>query len=87
MMKKPGKENYLVSGAKRPITLLNTDAKVQESVMAQQILSLSNEHGLPPAPHLGAHLGRSTDATPYFLLQLIHATWHNKDSVATLLLL
>jgi hypothetical protein len=36
---------------------------------------------------MGACPGRSIDATLDYLVQLIHATWQNKDGVAMLLLL
>jgi hypothetical protein len=56
-----------------------------ESIIARQISSLSQEHSLLPAQHLGACPGRSIDTNLDFLVQKIHATWQNKDGVATLL--
>jgi hypothetical protein len=61
--------------------------KVPESVIAQQILSLSVKHMLLTAWHMGAHTGRSKDTTLDFLVQHIHATRQNKDDIAMLLLL
>ncbi len=58
-----------------------------ESVIAQQILTLSEELSLLPAQHMGARLGRSIDTTLDYLVQQIHTTWQNKDLVASLLLL
>jgi hypothetical protein len=60
---------------------------VLESVIARQILSLSEEHSLLPAQHKGARPSRSIDTALDFMVQQIHATWQNKDGVATLLLL
>jgi hypothetical protein len=56
-----------------------------ESVIAQQILTLSEEHSLLPAQHMGAHPSRSIDTALDVLVQQIYATRQNKDSVATLL--
>jgi hypothetical protein len=86
-LRKPGKGDYSVPGAWRAIALLNMLGKVLESVIARQISSLSEEHGLLPAQHMGADPGRSIDTALNFLVQHIHATWQNKDAVATLLLL
>jgi hypothetical protein len=59
--------------------------KVLGSVIAHQILSLSEEHTLIPAQRMGARPGRSIDTALNILLQQVHATWQNKDWVATLL--
>jgi hypothetical protein len=46
---------------------------------------LSEEHGLLPAQHIGVRPSRSIGTALDFLVQQIHATWQNKDRVATLL--
>jgi hypothetical protein len=69
----------------KPITYLNTLGKIIVSVIAQWISSLSEEHSLLPAQHMGACPGRSIDTALDYLDQQIHATWQNKDGVATLL--
>ncbi len=84
-LRKQGKGDYSVPRAWRPIALLNRLGKVLESVIARRISSLSVEHGLLPAQHMGASPSRSIDAALDFLVQQIHATWLNKDGVATLL--
>ncbi len=56
-----------------------------ESVIARQILTLSEEHSLLPAQHMGASPGRSIETALDFLVEQIHATWQNKDDAATLL--
>ncbi len=48
-LRKPGKGDNSVPRAWQPIALLNTLGKVLESVIAWQILSLSEEHSLLPA--------------------------------------
>jgi hypothetical protein len=86
-LKKPGKGDYPALGAWQPIALLNTLGKVLESIIARRIWTLSEKHSLLPAQHMGDRPGRSMDTALDFLIQQIHATWQNKDGVATLLLL
>jgi hypothetical protein len=43
--------------------------KLLESIMAQQILSLSDEHIVLPAQHKGARPSRLIDTTIDFLIQ------------------
>jgi hypothetical protein len=81
----PGKGDYTAPGAWQHIALLNTLGKVWESVIARQILSLSEEHSFPPAQHKGACPGRSIDTALDFLVQQIHATWQKNDGAAMLL--
>jgi hypothetical protein len=56
-----------------------------ESIIEGQISSLSKEHGLLPAQHMGACPSRFIDTALNLLVQQIHATSQNKDGVATLL--
>jgi hypothetical protein len=86
-LRKPGKEDYSVRGAWPPIAVLYTLGKVLESVIARQMSSLSEEHSLLSTQHVGAHPSRLRDTALDFLVQQILASWQNKDSVATLLLL
>jgi hypothetical protein len=86
-LRKPGKGDYSAPGAWQLIALLNTLGKVLRSVIARQISSLSEEHSLLPAQHMGACPGRSIDSALDFLVQQICATWQNKNGVAMLLLL
>ncbi len=84
-LRKTGKGDYSAPEAWQPIALLNMLGMVLESDIARQITTLSEEHSLLPAQHIGAHPSRSRDTTLDFLIQQIHATWQNKDGVATLL--
>ncbi len=65
--------------------LLNTLGKELESVIAQQISFMSEEHGLLLAQQMGAHSSRSVDTSLDFLVQQIHATQQNNDGVTTML--
>jgi hypothetical protein len=61
LLRKPGKRDYSSPGAWQPIALLNMLGIVLESVIAQQILSLSEEQYLLPAQQIGTCPGRSLD--------------------------
>jgi hypothetical protein len=64
----PGKGDYSAPKAWRPIALINTVRKVLESVIARRISSLSEEHSLLPAQHMGARPGRSIETAIDYLV-------------------
>jgi hypothetical protein len=70
-LRKPGNGDNSVRGAWQPIALLNTLGKALESVIARQILSLSEEHSLLPAQHMGARPSRSINTALDFLVEQI----------------
>lgn len=48
VLRKPGKPDYLVPRAYRPISLLNTLGKLLEIVIARRLLYLAEKYGLLP---------------------------------------
>ncbi|RYC77763.1 hypothetical protein BFJ63_vAg19363, partial [Fusarium oxysporum f. sp. narcissi] len=60
-LKKPGKDDYTIAKAWRPISLLATLGKVLESVVAERISHAVETHGLLPTNHFGARKQRSAD--------------------------
>ncbi|KAH7464218.1 hypothetical protein FOMA001_g17818 [Fusarium oxysporum f. sp. matthiolae] len=60
-LKKPGKDDYTIAKAWRPISLLATLGKVLESVVAERISYAVETHGLLPTNHFGAHKQRSAE--------------------------
>jgi hypothetical protein len=84
-LRKPGKEDYSVPAAWRPIALLSTLGKVLEGVVASRITALSEEHDLLLPQHMGARLGRSTETVLDLLLQQVVAAWQTCKGVASLL--
>ena len=53
VLRKPGKPNYTVPGAYRPIALLDTIGKVLSSCIAEDLVLLSEKHQLLPNNHYG----------------------------------
>jgi hypothetical protein len=84
-LRKPGKGDYCGPAAWQPVALLNTLGKVLETVGANRITALSEEHGLLPPRHVGARPGRSTDTALDMLVKQIHAAWQAENGVASLL--
>ncbi|KJZ68823.1 hypothetical protein HIM_11783 [Hirsutella minnesotensis 3608] len=60
-LKKPGKDDYRLAKAWRPISLLSTLGKILEAVVAERISYAAEAHGLLPANHFGARKRRSAD--------------------------
>ena len=85
-LKKPGKEDYTIPKAYRPIALLNTLGKTLESIVAKKITYLAEKHRLLPDTHMGARRGKSTESALELLTEQIHTVWgQGTDKIATLL--
>lgn len=53
VLRKPGKPNYKLAKAYRPIALLSTLAKVLTAIVAQGVSQLVEQHQLLPSTHFG----------------------------------
>jgi hypothetical protein len=53
VLRKPGRPDYSVPKAYRPITLLDTMAKLLSSCVADDLMYIAEQHGLLPATHFG----------------------------------
>jgi hypothetical protein len=61
VLRKPGKDNYTVPKAYRPIALLNTVGKVMDAVIARRLNYLVETHHVLPETHIGGRKMRSTE--------------------------
>nr|AEB91360.1 unknown [Verticillium dahliae VdLs.17] len=77
-LKKPGKGDYTIAKAWRPISLLATLGKVLESVVAERISHAVETHGLLPTNHFGARKQRSAEQALVLLQEQIYAAWRNR---------
>jgi hypothetical protein len=89
-LKKPGKSDYTVVGAYRPIALLNTTGKMLESIVASRLSALAEKHQLLPGVQMGARPGRSTASALELLTEQVHTVWKyggqgGEGKVATIL--
>ena len=86
VLQKPGKPQYNVPKAYRPITLLNSIAKLATSVVAEELSHLVETHGLLPTTHFGGRPGRTTTDSLHLLMDYIKAAWRKKRVVSALFL-
>jgi hypothetical protein len=74
-LKKPGKKDYTVAKAWRPISLLSTLGKILEAIIAERISYWIEERGLLPVNHFGARKQRSAEQALILLQEQIYNTW------------
>ncbi|KAJ5346168.1 hypothetical protein N7452_004172 [Penicillium brevicompactum] len=83
VLRKPGKPDYSVPGAYRPISLLNTLGKLLEAVVARRLSYRAEKHGLLPDTQFGGRPGRTTEQALLVLSNAIDRAWY-KHKVVTL---
>ncbi|KAF5964566.1 reverse transcriptase [Fusarium coicis] len=81
-LKKPGKDDYTIAKAWRPISLLATLGKVLESVVAERISHAVETHGLLPTNHFGARKQRSAEQALILLQEHIFSAWRSRHVVS-----
>jgi len=81
-LKKPGKEDYTVTKAWRPISLLATLGKVLELVIAERISHAVETYGLLPTNPFGTRKQRSAEQALVFLQEQIYAIWRGRKVVS-----
>jgi hypothetical protein len=85
-LRKPGKDDYGVPKAYRPVALLNTIGKAIEAIVAARLSYAAYEHGLLPRNHLGGLKGTSTETALHRLVDKIYRAWREGKKVSALLL-
>jgi ribonuclease HI len=86
VLRKPGKSDYTVTKAYRPIALLNTTCKLLTAVVANQMTYLLEHHELLPSTHFGGRPGRSTTDSLHLLEATIKDAWRQGKVVSALFL-
>jgi exonuclease III len=81
-LKKPGKEDYTIAKAWRPISLLATLGKLLESVIAERISHAVETYGLLPTNHFGARKQRSAEQALVLLQEQIYTAWRGRRIVS-----
>jgi hypothetical protein len=77
-LKKPGKEDYTIAKAWRPISLLATLGKILESVVAERLSYAVETYGLLPTNHFGARKQRSAEQALMLLQESIYNAWRGR---------
>ena len=75
IIRKPGKPDYSVPKAYRPIALLNTTAKLLSALIADRVSYILETHNLLPSTHFGGRPGRSTTDSLHLLETTIRHAW------------
>ena len=86
VLRKPGKPDYEIPKAYRPIALLCTMAKVLTALIAEDMSQLVEKHQLVPATHFGSRPGRTTTDALQYLVYKIKDAWR-QGKVALILFL
>ena len=83
VLRKPGKPDYLIPGAYRPILLLNTLGKLLEAVIARRLSYYAEIYGLLPDTQFGGRPSRTTEQALLVLANAIDRAWL-RNKVVTL---
>ncbi|GFF62105.1 RNA-directed DNA polymerase (Reverse transcriptase) [Aspergillus udagawae] len=75
VLRKPGKPDYTIPGAYRPISLLNTLGKVLEAVMAKHLSYYAEAYGPLPNTQFGGRPGRNPEQALLVLRNAIDQGW------------
>ena len=86
VLRKPGKPDYAIPKAYRPIALLNTTGKLLTAVIADQLTYLLESNNLLPPTHFGGRPGCSTTDSLHLLEATIKNAWR-AGKVASVLFL
>jgi hypothetical protein len=81
-LQKPGKKDYTIPKAFRPISLLPTISKGLEAVIAARLSYLAEEYGLLPKNHFGARPKRSAEQALNVLVERIYEAWRGKRTLS-----
>lgn len=81
-LKKPGKGDYTLAKAWRPISLLSTLGKLLEAVVAERISFAVETYGLLPANHFGARKQKSAEQALLLLQERIYTAWRGRKVVS-----
>lgn len=86
VLRKPGKPDYSLPKAYRPVALLDSMAKILSACVAEDLVSIAERHGLFPANHFGGRPGRATNDSLMLSTQWIYEKWRQKLVVSALFL-
>jgi len=86
VIRKPGKPRYDVPKAYWPVALVDTIAKLLSSIVTEDIVYLTETHGLLPVNHFGGRPGQTTSDSLHLLVDTVKAAWRCKQVVSALFL-
>src|SRR5205814_1704460 len=81
-LQKPKRKDYTVASNYRPISLLPTLGKALESLVAERVAYLVEEHNLLPKTHFGARKQRSTMHALSYLCEDVFKAWRGRKTLS-----
>ena len=86
ILKKPGKPDYTIPSAWRPIVLSDGLARLLNSCQAEEMITMCEKHNILPANHFGARPGRTTTDSIHLLTKTVKDAWRKGQVASTLFL-
>jgi ribonuclease HI len=86
VIRKPGKTDYTVPGAWRPVVLSDGYARLLNKCKTEDVVSNCERKGILPANHFGGRPGRSTTDSVHLLIQMVKDAWRKGLVVSVLFL-
>lgn len=84
VIRKPGKPDYAMTGAYRPIALLDTIGKVLAACITEDLLAFADKCELLPPTQFGCRPGRTTTDALHYAVGFIKIAWRAGDEVIAL---
>jgi ribonuclease HI len=78
VLRKPGKADYTIPKAFRPISLIPTLSKGLEAVMAARLSYIAEKYNLLPENHFGARPKRSAEQALNVVVERIYQAWRRQ---------
>ncbi|CAA7269138.1 unnamed protein product [Cyclocybe aegerita] len=75
VLRKPGKGNYSVTGAYRPIVLTDGFARILNMCKTEDLAKMAKREGLLPANHFGGRPGHATTNSIHLVVKTIKDAW------------
>lgn len=86
VLRKPGKPDYSLPKAYRPVALLDSMAKILSACVAEDLVSMAERHNMFPQNHFGGRPGRATNDSLMLTTQWIYEKWRQNLVVSALFL-
>ena len=85
VLRKPTKPDYMVPNAHRPITLLNTIAKMLSACIAEDLIQVAKTYNLLTSNHFSCCPCRNTSDSLHYVTTFVKNAWR-KEVISTLFL-
>ena len=86
VLKKPGKPDYTIPSAWRPIVLSDGLARLLNACQALDLVTMCEKLQILPANHFGARPGRTTTDSIHLLTKTVKDAWRKKQVASALFL-